>query len=73
MKIYEDKFDKGLACLYRDFLIEVKSYVLILNPSNSGGYVVSHGDRLTKAQREFLYDYFIKIGDRWKADQYLEE
>ena len=70
---YEDTLDKSLACLSRDFLIEVKSYVLILNPSNTGGYVVSHSKQLIKAQREFLYDYFIKTEDRWKAEQYLEE
>lgn len=70
---YDDKLDKGLDCLHKDFLIEVKGYVLIHNPSNSGGYVVSHGNRLTKAQKDFLYDYFIKIGDRWKAEQFLKE
>lgn len=70
---YEVKLDNGLTCLHKDFLIEVKSYVLIHDPSNSGGYVVSHGGRLTKAQREFLYNYFIQIGDRWKAEQFLEE
>lgn len=70
---YEGRLDKGLACLYKDFLVEVKGYVLIHNPSNSGGYVVSHNKKLTKAQREFLYDYFIKIGDRWKAEQFVVE
>lgn len=28
---------------------------------------------LTKKQREFLYDYFMDMGDRFKAEQFLEE
>ena len=70
---YQGKLDNGLACLHKDFLIEVKGYALIHDPSNSGGYVVSHSKKLTKLQREFLYDYFIKINDRWKAEQFLGE
>ena len=27
--------------------------------------------KLTKAQREFLYDYFLSMGDRFKAEQYI--
>ena len=56
----------------REFLSGVKGYALIHNPAGFGGYLVSHEKPLTKAQREFLYDYFIKIGDRFKAECYLE-
>lgn len=55
----------------KDFLIEVEGYALIHNPSNSGGYVVSHRSILKGKQREFLYDYFYEIGDKWKAEHYL--
>lgn len=63
--------DSGRLC--RDFLENVKGYVLIHNPSGNGGYIVSATKQLTKNQREFLYDYFMEIGDRFKAEQYLEE
>lgn len=72
-KWLDSMLDKNIACLHKDFLVEVKGYVLIHNPSTSGGYVVTYRKKLTKAQREFLYDYFIKIGDKWKAEQFLEE
>ena len=57
--------------LARDFLAEVKGYCLIHNPTGSGGYLVSHVKRLTKSQKEFLYEYFISMGDRFKAEHYL--
>lgn len=60
-----------MSSLMKDFLIEVEGYALIHNPSNSGGYVVSHRSILTGKQREFLYDYFYEIGDKWKAEHYL--
>ena len=67
----DDRYTKNISSLMKDFLIEVEGYALIHNPSNSGGYVVSHRSVLTDKQREFLYDYFSKIGDRWKAEYYL--
>ena len=66
----EDEYDYYTA---RDFLSEVKGYVLIHNPSNSGGYIVSHVKPLTKKQKEFLYGYFMDLGDKWKAEQYLND
>lgn len=55
----------------RDFLSEVKGYCLIHNPSGAGGYVVSHAKPLTRKQRDFLYGYFMEIGDWFKAEQYI--
>ena len=52
----------------RDFLSEVKGYCLIHNPSGTGGYIVSSVKPLTKKQRDFLYGYFMEIGDRFKAE-----
>ena len=57
---------------YREFLSEIKGYVLIHNPSADGGYIVSHVKPLTKKQKEFLYGYFIDMGDRFKAEQYVD-
>lgn len=56
----------------RDFLVEVKGYCLIHNPTGTGGYIVSNVKPLTKKQKDFLYGYFIDIGDRFKAEQYIE-
>jgi hypothetical protein len=54
-----DKTDLRLA---RDFLVEVKGFVLLHNPSGFGVTQVSSKGIYTKRQREFLYDYFIKEG-----------
>ena len=59
--------------LMRDLLTEVKGYALIHNPSGCGGYLVTRKKPLTKWQREFLYDYFMKKGDRFKAETFLED
>lgn len=56
----------------RDFLSEVKGYCLIHNPAGAGGYIVSNVKPLTKKQKEFLYGYFMDMGDRFKAEQYIE-
>lgn len=61
------------AKLMRDFLADVKGYCLIHNPCGTGGYIVSHTKPLTKKQKEFLYGYFTDMGDRFKAEQYVEE
>ena len=61
---------EGVTC--RDFLAEVKGYCLIHNPAGYGGYIVSNVKPLTKKQKEFLYEYFTDIGDRFKAEQYIE-
>jgi len=70
------KFDYNFNDLHytaRDFLSEVKGYVLIHNPAGSGNYIVSHVKPLTKRQKEFLYGYFMDLGDKWKAEQYLND
>lgn len=57
----------------RDYLSEVKGYVLIHNPSMDGGYIVTNTKPFTKRQREFLYDYFAAIGNMMRANQYIQE
>ena len=59
--------------LHRDYLIYARRYCLIHNPSLDGGYIVTHEAPLTKKQRDFLYGYFMDKGDRFKAEQYLQE
>lgn len=56
----------------RDFLADEKGYCLIHDPTASGGYQVSHAKLLTKAQKNFLYNYFMDMGDRFKAEQFLD-
>lgn len=59
--------------LKRDFLSEAKGYCLIHNPAGCGGYIVTNMKSLTKRQRDFLYGYFMDMGDRFKAEQFIEE
>lgn len=58
--------------LMGDFLSEVKGYCLIHDPSGYGGYIVTNMKTLTKHQKEFLYNYFMDMGDRFKAEQFVE-
>lgn len=50
-----------------DWLVE-RGWVLIHNPSQYDIQVTSNGN-LTKSQREFLYDFYIKRGDNKKANE----
>ena len=56
----------------RDFLQQVKGYCLIHDPGNSG-YIVTNLKELTKKQKEFLYGYFYDMGNKLRAESYLEE
>lgn len=58
--------------LCRDFLVYVKGYALIHNPSMDGGYIVTHtpDKNFTKAQRTTLYNYFTYNRDNFLANQY---
>lgn len=64
-----DRYDD--MCPENDFLCEVKGYVLIHNPSMDGGYIVTNRKPFTKKQREFLFDYFMALGNRGRAEMYL--
>lgn len=59
--------------LYRDYLIYEKGYILIHNPSLIGNYKVTYKKDLTKHQKDFLYSYFIDMGDNWNAEKYLDD
>ena len=56
----------------RDFLAKVKGYALIHNPAGFGGYIVSHEKPLTKKQNDFLYGYFIDMGDSYMANRFVD-
>lgn len=58
--------------LCRDFLVYVKGYALIHNPSMDGGYIVTHNPakNFTKAQRTTLYNYFTYNRDNFLANKY---
>ena len=71
-KNFHDEYVASDCDGYREFLSEVKGYCLIHNPCADGGYIVSHVKPLTKKQKEFLYGYFMDIGDRLKAERYLD-
>lgn len=71
----EDDWDKNHRQYYsaRDYLSGAKGYALIHNPTGLGGYIVSHEKPLTKKQKDFLYGYFIDMGDSLMANKYMEE
>ncbi len=68
----ERKDGENCLRLKRDFLSIVKGYCLIHNPSGYGGYIVTNMKNLTRKQKEFLYGYFMDMGDRFKAEQFIE-
>lgn len=69
---YENR-DYEILNLARDYLCGVKGYVLIHNPSMDGGYIVTNMKPLTKKQKEFLYDYFVAVGNSARANHYMED
>lgn len=72
-KWVEDTGGNEIGHLMRDFLAEVKGYCLIHNPSGYNGYIVTNIRNLTKKQKKFLYEYFMDMNDRFKAEQFLDD
>lgn len=72
-KWVEDTGGNEIGHLMRDFLAEVKGYCLIHNPSGYNGYIVTNIRNLTKKQKKFLYEYFMDMGDSFKAEQFLDD
>lgn len=58
-----------------DFLVQCKHHILLHCPSGFGRIQVtrSEGHRLTKAQKEFLYDYLMKDGQDILANYIMME
>ena len=66
-----DSIDNDLGA--RDFLVE-SGYCLIHDPSNISYYVQEPKRKnITKAQREFLFDYFTDVGFKDMAYKYVSE
>lgn len=65
-----DKYDSPV-----DFLVYVKKYILMHNPimGGLGETIAQTPNRITKAQREFLYDYYTREGNKSLAEYYLGE
>ena len=57
---------------YKDFLIQVKRFVLLDNPSNDGKTNISY-KTLSNAQKKFLEEYFIKINDNEALKEILND
>lgn len=56
---------------FSDFLVYDKNYVLIHNPYLLGNDINVEHNNFTKKQLNFLYDYFMDIGNTLKAEYYL--
>lgn len=63
------KADSKNNMLARDFLINQKNYCLIHSPAQDG-IVVTYNNRLTKHQRNYLFDYFAQRNDYSRAFLY---
>jgi len=76
-KGFQPEFDQWIQSLSgrtaRDFLSQEKGYCLIHNPMGDGGYIVSRTKPFTKQQKDFLYGYFMDIGDRMRAESFLKD
>lgn len=74
-KHFVDEFDHSSSPYdsARDFLAGAKGYALIHNPAGFGGYIVSHEKPLTKKQNDFLYGYFIDMGDSLMANRFVDD
>lgn len=74
---WRDEYDRSdFGGLYSngDFLVERKGFVLLHNPGFGMAMVSSSETRpLTKAQREFLFDYYTERNRPDLAKKYLEE
>lgn len=69
----EDYFKNNFTLTAADYIVQ-RGYILIHCPSLWGPIEVTQGDRpKTKAQREFLYDYFMNLGEKERANEYIKE
>ena len=51
-----------------------RGWVLLHNPSHGPAFPTSkEGRRYTKAQADFLYEYFLEQGEKDKADQIIRD
>lgn len=76
---YQDYYQKecmSATCdvyLANDYLVNEKGYALLHNPYGYGNTLLSAPKRLTKAQKEFLYDYFMHEGNTGMANSLYKD
>lgn len=70
----QEKFEDVSGLYYnKDFLIFEKRFVLLDCPSGDGTLSVSYKKgSLTKAQKEYLIEHFLSIGDKKSLEQIME-
>lgn len=76
--LFDRRYERGTSGLkFRssgDFLVKGLGWVLIDNPEQGSGIITrDHSRRLTKAQKEFLYDYLHARGRYAEANAIYEE
>ena len=64
------QYNKYRMC--RDILVE-RGWCLIDDPYDSGRYFVTHKKDLTKKQKDFLYGYFLDMGMKKRAEEFLRD
>lgn len=56
-----------------DYLVNVKHFILIHSPDNFSVYVTGENNPwITKAQKDFLYDYFLAEGNSKRAGEFMD-
>lgn len=71
---YEIDYDKnGKPMTAGDYLVNKRNWILIDNPNKNFYIHVTYGNRISKAQREFMYDYFIKLKQPDRAKEFIVE
>lgn len=71
---YEIGYDEnGNFMTAGDYLINKRNWILIDNPNKAFYIHVTYGNRISKAQREFMYDYFIKLKQPDRAKEFIVE
>ena len=56
----------------RDILVE-RGCCLIDDPYDSGKYFVTHKKDLTKKQKDFLHGYFLDMGMKKRAEEFVRD
>lgn len=62
----------GCVCMNEGDFLCARGYCLIHNPGLGDRVAVTHTRPLTRKQREFLCNYFLKLGDVKDAEKFLE-
>lgn len=61
------------GCMNEGDFLCLHGFCLVHNPGRGKNIAVTHIRPLTRKQREFLCDYFLRRGEARKAEEYLDE